>query len=68
MEEEEEKEKNEDGRIKVKVMKGYMGQGKKKIINRIMKEKKGKRYEVIVNELGEIGIDKEIIVEQEEEI
>ncbi len=38
------------------------------MLNRILSEDHGKRYAVIVNEFGEIGIDNDLIVESDEEI
>lgn len=54
--------------IPVTVLTGYLGSGKTTLLNRILSEDHGKRYAVIVNEFGEIGIDNELIVESEEEI
>ena len=42
---------------------GYLGAGKTTLLNRILSENHGKRYAVIVNEFGEIGIDNDLIVE-----
>ena len=47
---------------------GYLGAGKTTLLNRILSENHGKRYAVIVNEFGEIGIDNELIVESDEEV
>ncbi|MEI9423553.1 GTP-binding protein [Mesorhizobium sp. Cs1299R1N1] len=54
--------------IPVTVLTGYLGAGKTTLLNRILSENHGKRYAVIVNEFGEIGIDNELIVESDEEI
>ncbi|TPJ44964.1 GTP-binding protein [Mesorhizobium sp. B2-5-4] len=54
--------------IPVTVLTGYLGAGKTTLLNRILSETHGKRYAVIVNEFGEIGIDNELIVESDEEI
>ena len=56
------------GRIPVTVLTGYLGSGKTTLLNRILTENHGKRYAVIVNEFGEIGIDNDLIVESDEEI
>lgn len=58
----------EAGRIPVTVLTGYLGSGKTTLLNRILTENHGKRYAVIVNEFGEIGIDNDLIVESDEEI
>lgn len=54
--------------IPVTVLTGYLGSGKTTLLNRILSEGHGKRYAVIVNEFGEIGIDNDLIVESDEEI
>ncbi|MCG8272879.1 GTP-binding protein [Aquamicrobium sp. NLF2-7] len=60
---------NETGtQIPVTVLTGYLGSGKTTLLNRILSENHGKRYAVIVNEFGEIGIDNDLIVESDEEI
>lgn len=64
----EDKSTNETGRIPVTVLTGYLGSGKTTLLNRILTENHGKRYAVIVNEFGEIGIDNDLIVESDEEI
>src|SRR5215207_10643510 len=55
-------------KIPVTVLTGYLGAGKTTLLNRILTEQHGKRYAVIVNEFGEIGIDNDLIVESDEEI
>ncbi|KQT66184.1 MULTISPECIES: CobW family GTP-binding protein [unclassified Aureimonas] len=57
-----------DAQIPVTVLTGYLGAGKTTLLNRILSENHGKRYAVIVNEFGEIGIDNDLIVESDEEI
>ncbi len=52
----------------VTVLTGYLGAGKTTLLNRILTEAHGKKYAVIVNEFGEIGIDNDLIVESDEEI
>jgi len=54
--------------IPVTVLTGYLGSGKTTLLNRILSENHGRRYAVIVNEFGEIGIDNDLIVESDEEI
>jgi G3E family GTPase len=55
-------------KIPVTVLTGYLGAGKTTLLNRILSEPHGKKYAVIVNEFGEIGIDNELIVGAEEEV
>ena len=55
-------------KIPVTVLTGYLGAGKTTLLNRILSEPHGKKYAVIVNEFGEIGIDNELIVNADEEV
>jgi G3E family GTPase len=55
-------------KIPVTVLTGYLGAGKTTLLNRILSEPHGKRYAVIVNEFGEIGIDNELVVGADEEV
>jgi G3E family GTPase len=55
-------------KIPVTVVTGYLGAGKTTLLNRILSEPHGKKYAVIVNEFGEIGIDNELIVGADEEV
>ena len=57
-----------DTRIPVTVLTGYLGAGKTTLLNRILTENHGRRYAVIVNEFGEIGIDNDLIVDADEEV
>src|SRR6266436_208925 len=54
--------------IPVTVLTGYLGSGKTTLLNRILSETHGKRFAVIVNEFGEVGIDNDLIVDADEEI
>ncbi|MBU6464705.1 MAG: GTP-binding protein [Bradyrhizobium sp.] len=55
-------------KIPVTVLTGYLGAGKTTLLNRILSENHGKKYAVIVNEFGEIGIDNDLIIGADEEI
>ena len=55
-------------KIPVTVLTGYLGAGKTTLLNRILSDPKGRRYAVIVNEFGEIGIDNDLIIDVDEEI
>jgi G3E family GTPase len=55
-------------KIPVTVLTGYLGAGKTTLLNRILTEEHGRKFAVIVNEFGEIGIDNELVVGADEEI
>ncbi len=55
-------------RTPVTILTGYLGAGKTTLLNRILSEDHGRRYAVIVNEFGEIGIDNDLVVDADEEI
>jgi len=55
-------------KIPVTVLTGYLGAGKTTLLNRILSEDHGKKYAVIVNEFGEIGIDNDLVVGADEEV
>jgi G3E family GTPase len=55
-------------KIPVTVLTGYLGAGKTTLLNRILTEPHGKKFAVIVNEFGEIGIDNELVVGADEEV
>jgi len=55
-------------KVPVTVLTGYLGAGKTTLLNRILSEPHGRRYAVIVNEFGEIGIDNELVVGADEEV
>ncbi len=54
--------------IPVTVLTGFLGAGKTTLLNRVLSEDHGRRFAVIVNEFGEIGIDNDLIVSSDEEI
>ena len=55
-------------KIPVTVLTGYLGAGKTTLLNRILSEPHGKKFAVIVNEFGEIGIDNDLVVNADEEV
>ena len=54
--------------IPVTVLTGFLGAGKTTLLNRLLRGASGKRYAVIVNEIGELGIDGALVIGAEEEV
>src|SRR5262249_31197914 len=55
------REQGMSDKIPVTVLTGYLGAGKTTLLNRILSEPHGRKYAVIVNEFGEIGIDADLV-------
>lgn len=47
--------------IPVLLLTGYLGSGKTTLVNHILSNKRGIKFAVIVNDLGEVNIDAELI-------
>lgn len=52
---------NFDKQVPVLLLTGYLGSGKTTLVNRILSNNKGIRFAVIVNDLGEVNIDADLI-------
>jgi len=57
-----------DTRIPVTVVTGFLGAGKTTLLNRLLSELSGRKFAIIVNEFGDIGIDGDLIATGEEEL
>ncbi len=55
-------------RIPVTILTGFLGAGKTTLLNYILQQQHGYKFAVIVNEIGEIGIDGELVENAQEEI
>ena len=56
------------GQIPVTVLTGYLGAGKTTLLNRILSENHGRKYAVVINEFGELGVDNDLVVDSDEEV
>ena len=54
--------------LPVTIISGFLGSGKTKLLNHILKNQVGVKTAVLVNEFGEIGIDNELIIEGSEDM
>ena len=54
--------------VPVTVLTGYLGAGKTTLLNRLLTGQHGRKFAVIVNEFGELGIDNDLVVNAEEEV
>lgn len=61
----ERRRQEEDAKVPVTVITGFLGSGKTTLLNRILREQHGKRIAVIENEFGEVGIDTSLVEQAE---
>jgi G3E family GTPase len=54
--------------IPVSILTGFLGAGKTTLLNYILKQQHGYKFAVIVNEVGKIGVDGQLVERQQEEI
>jgi len=54
--------------IPVTVLTGYLGAGKTTLLNKLLTGTHGKKYAVVINEFGELGVDHDLVVDADEEV
>jgi len=52
----------------VTLLTGWLGAGKTTLLNRLLAEDHGRRYAVLVNEFGQVGIDDRLVRRREEDL
>jgi G3E family GTPase len=58
----------EQRRLPVTIIAGFLGSGKTTLVNHILANQQGLKVGVIVNEIGEIGIDSGLIIATNDEM
>lgn len=54
-------------RVPVTVVTGFLGSGKTTLVNRILGEQHGRKIAVIINEFGEVSVDGQLVVTDDQE-
>ncbi|MCH4022166.1 MAG: GTP-binding protein [Acetobacter sp.] len=58
----------EEIRVPVTVLTGFLGAGKTTLLNHILTAEHGRKYAVVINEFGELGVDNDLVVDADEEV
>lgn len=56
------------GKTPVTILTGFLGAGKTTLLNRILQANHGKRIAIVENELGEVGVDGDLVIDAQEEV
>ena len=56
-----------DGRIPAVVVTGFLGSGKTTLVNHILRNQQGKKIAVIINEIGDINLDGQLVLTDRDE-
>lgn len=59
---------NENARIPITLLAGFLGSGKTTLLNRVLSERHGESIAVVVNEFGDVGIDGRLVVGVEDDV
>src|SRR6202789_3013756 len=54
--------------VPVTVVTGYLAACRTAWLNRILTEQHGRKYAVVINEFGELGVDNDLVVDTDEEV
>ncbi|WP_367160547.1 GTP-binding protein [Kozakia baliensis] len=57
-----------ESKVPVTVLTGFLGAGKTTLLNHILSAEHGRKYAVLVNEFGELGVDGDLVVDADEEV
>lgn len=58
----------QDALVPVTVLTGFLGAGKTTLLNHILTAEHGRKYAVVINEYGELGVDNDLVVDADEEV